>query len=430
MEVRYQFGYPSNRRIMAIADALNSSHTLETQYEEYRGKYRPMQIIEVPIELPIYRIENIRTKSLQRQWLAMHPDCDKKFFADDVGSIEVQEAQHQILKSLANKEGLLDTFKKGKLQQKEALIVTDEGVVVNGNRRLCTWRELYYSDRIKYSHFQSIRVAVLPDHDPQGIYDLEVALQIHSDMKAEYVWHTIAADYKEKIDGGVDLDKFAQKQGKPSDEVNKLIDCYEYAERYLESIGHPDEWSRVDKKEFAFRQIVSVRKNIMNPGDKELFQEIAKAILLTPASGERLYGQIPKLAKSLSEIAAKLEEVFDISITDEADDDLKLLLGGDTTDAGNTNSQIASGIRAAENPDLIVKTVKSVLETSDEIEKEKKKKTFVFDQVKRAADILTNTISNLDSAMSKDGVKKQLDYIDVALNILNDWIRKQNGNTD
>ena len=336
----------------------------------------------------------------------------------------MQEAQHQILKSLADKEGLLDTFKKGRLQQKEALIITDEGVVVNGNRRLCVWRELYYSDRIKYSHFQSIRVAVLPDHDPQGIYDLEVALQIHSDMKAEYVWHTIAADYKEKIEQGVELDKFAQKQGKSSDEINKLIDCFDYAEQYLESIGHPDEWTLVDKQEFAFRQIVSVRKNITNPGDKELFQEIAKALLLTPASGDRLYKQIPKVSKNLSDIAVKLGEVFDISLSDAVDDDLSLLLGGDTTDTGNANSQIAAGIRTAENPELVAKTVKSVLETSDELEKEKKKKTFVYDQVKKAADILTNTISNVDETMSKDGVKKQLDNIAVALDILNDWIRK------
>ena len=240
----------------------------------------------------------------------------------------------------------------------------------------------------------------MPDHDPQGIYDLEVALQIHSDMKAEYVWHTIAADYKEKIEQGVELDKFAQKQGKSSDEINKLIDCFDYAEQYLESIGHPDEWTLVDKQEFAFRQIVSVRKNITNPGDKELFQEIAKALLLTPASGDRLYKQIPKVSKNLSDIAVKLGEVFDISLSDAVDDDLSLLLGGDTTDTGNANSQIAAGIRTAENPELVAKTVKSVLETSDELEKEKKKKTFVYDQVKKAADIA------------------------VALDILNDWIRK------
>lgn len=424
MEVRYQYGYPINRRIMTISDALNSTHFHETQYEEYRGKYRPLQIIEVPIEMPIYRIENIRTKSLQKQWLVKNPNCGKDFFNEGVGSIEVQLAQHLILKELANKEKLLDSFKNGKLQQKEALIVTDEGVVVNGNRRLCAWRELYYSDRNKYSHFQSIRVAVLPDHDPQGIYDLEVSLQIHSDMKAEYAWHTIGADYKEKIEQGVDIDKFAKKQGKTPDEINRLIDCYVYAEQYLESIGHPDEWSLVDKQEYAFKQIVIARKSITNPGDKELFKEIAKAMLLTPASGDRLYKQIPKMAKNLPAVAEKLKEVFDIPITNKEDDGLNLLFGGDTTEMGSVNSQIAAGIRSADDPNLVVQTVKSILETCEELEKEKKKKTFVYDQVKKAADILTNTISNIDSSMSKDGVNKQLDNINVALDILNDWVRK------
>ena len=80
MEVRYQFGYPINKRVIMIAEALNSPHALETQHEEYRGKYRPLKIIEVPIEFLIYRIENIRTKSLQKQWLVSHPDCGKDFF--------------------------------------------------------------------------------------------------------------------------------------------------------------------------------------------------------------------------------------------------------------------------------------------------------------------------------------------------------------
>lgn len=424
MEVFYKYGYPMNRRIMLIADALNSPLALETQHEEYRGKYRPLKIIEVPIELLVYRLENIRTKSLQKQWLVKHPEHKKDFFKVDPGSIEVQEAQHEILLSLADKEGLLDTFKKGKLQQKEALIATDDGVVVNGNRRLCAWRTLYYSDRNKYAYFQTIRVAILPDHDPQGIYDLEVALQIHSDMKAEYSWHSIASDYKEKVEMGVDMPKFAQKQGKSPEEINRLIECYEYAEDYLESINHPDEWSLVDKQEFAFRQIVNGRKNLFNPGDKELFQEIAKAMLQTPATGDRLYKQIPKVVKNLTAIAPKLSEVFDINISDKKDDELNLLLGGDNVETGNINSQIASSIREANAPDIVVNTVKSVLETSDELEKEKKKKTFVYDQVKKAADILTNTISNLDESMSKDGVEKQLKNIDVALDILNDWIKK------
>lgn len=37
-------------------------------------------------------------------------------------------------------------------------------------------------------------------------------------------------------------------------------------------------------------------------------------MLQTPAVGDRLYKQIPKVVSSLSEIAPKLQEVFDITI--------------------------------------------------------------------------------------------------------------------
>lgn len=421
MEINYQFGYPENRRLVEIDDALR--HVKESVYEEYRGKYRPLDVIEVPIELLVYRIENIRTKSLQKEWLTQHPDLSKNFFLGDSYSIEVQETQHQILKKLVNKKNLLNEFKSGKLQQKEPLICSDTGVVVNGNRRLCAWRELYYSDKLKYSHFQTIRVAVLPDHDEQGIYDLEVALQIRSDMREEYVWHTIAADYKEKLEYVDDLKKFAAKQGKKPEEIKTIVECYDYASEYLESIGQADEWSLVDSSEYAFKQIVNSRKSLNKPGDKELFQEIAKAMLQIPASGDRLYNQIPKVVKNLNSIAPKLTEVFEISIEENTDDDLMLLLGGDSNEISNINSKIAAGIRIANNPELVVSTVKTILETADELENEKKKNSFVFDQVRKAATNLTNAVSNLDDAMSKEGVKRQLDNIEGALAILRDWIK-------
>ena len=47
-------------------------------------------------------------------------------------------------------------------------------------------------------------------------------------------------------------------------------------------------------------------------------------MLQTPAVGDRLYKQIPKVVSSLSEIAPKLQEVFDITIQDNNDDDLSL----------------------------------------------------------------------------------------------------------
>lgn len=424
MEFAYFFGYPYMQRVLAISEAVGNLQSGEKYQVDYRGRYRPLPVIEVPIEMLVYRIENIRTKSLQKQWLAQHRDLPKDLFVRDPFSIETQENQHQVLKLLVDKENLLKTFKDNdKLQQTEPLICSNDGIVVNGNRRLCAWRELYYSNRTKYAHFQTVRVAVLPDNDPQGMYDLEVALQIHSDMKAEYVWHTIAADYQERFDAGIDIGILAAKQNKRPEEISTYIECYNYAAQYLESIGHPDEWTLVDKQEYAFKQIVIGRKNIVNPGDKELFQEISKAMLQTPAVGDRLYKQIPKVVASLSAIAPKLQEVFSITIQGNHDDDLNLLTGGDTSNNNTVNAQIAAGIRQAENPTLVAQTVKSVLDTTDELEKEKKKKSFIIDQVMKAATLLTNAVSNLDDSMSKDGVEKQLENIEGALLALKDWVK-------
>lgn len=418
----YRFGYPTPRRKTEISEAINSSK--ENYQINYQGKYRPIPVIEVRIELLVYRIENIRTKSLQREWLAKHLDLSKSFFKEDPYCIEVQETQHQILKSLASDEGLLSEFKSGKTQQTEPLICSDEGVVVNGNRRLCAWRELYYSDTEKYRHFQMIRVAVLPNHDFDGMYDLEVALQIHSDHKAKYIWHTVAADCKEQAEKGIDIKIIASKQNRSPDETRTLIECYDYAAQYLDSIGHPDEWSRVDKQDYAFRKIIAGRKSLVNrPADRELFQEIAKFMLAIPAEGNRLYDQIPRVVKNLPAIATKLQEVFAIDVEEPQDDDIDLLAGEDSDEGtSNLNAQIAAGIRLADDPQLVVRTVQNVLETTAELEKEKEKKSYILNQVMKAAALLKNAVSALNPEMSKDGVERQLDNIEAAYDILRDWI--------
>lgn len=417
------FGYPEAKRVFEIQDKLKSTN--ETYSVYYQGKYRQLPVVELHIEVLMYRMENIRTKNLQKEWLTVHPEHEKDFFRRDPYSIEVQEAQHALLKQLANKEKLLETFKKGKMQQTEPLICSDNGIVVNGNRRLCAWRELFYAEKDKYSHFEMIRVAVLPNHDQNGMYDLEVDLQIQTPMKADYAWHAIAADYKEKADMGLDVKVIASKQRKSAEEVNTFIECYDYAAQYLEAISHPDEWSRVDKQYYAFKEIVKGRKIIKNPGDKELFQEITNSILSVPAEGDRLYNQIPKVVKNLEIIAPKLKDVFETEIEEiSVDDDLDLLGEGDQGDIDTTNAQLAAGIRIADDPQKVVSIVKNIVESCDELEKEKKKQNFVFSQVVNAATALNNAVSNLDDSMSKQGIEKQIENIEASCAILKDWILK------
>ena len=71
---------------------------------------------------------------------------------------------------------------------------------------------------------------------------------------------------------------------------------------------------------------------------------------------------------------------------------------------------------------LVVQTVQNVLETSAELEKEKEKKSYIFNQVMKAATLLNNAVSTLDAGMSKEGVGRQLDSIEAACAILRGWI--------
>ena len=55
MEFTYSFGYPNAQRMVAITEAVNNSQTGEKYQIDYRGKYRPLPVIEVPIEMLVYR---------------------------------------------------------------------------------------------------------------------------------------------------------------------------------------------------------------------------------------------------------------------------------------------------------------------------------------------------------------------------------------
>jgi len=85
-------------------------------------------------------------------------------------------AQHEILKALTDEENLLRSFRQDNLQQTEPIISTNDGIIVNGNRRLCIWRELYYADSKNYKPFETIKIVILPDCDERAIRDLDKRL--------------------------------------------------------------------------------------------------------------------------------------------------------------------------------------------------------------------------------------------------------------
>jgi hypothetical protein len=149
--------------------------------------------------------------------------------------------------------------------------------VVNGNRRLATWRELYDSNKTKYERFHAIQVVVLPLLDDKGMDRIEAELQLKEELKADYSWTSTALMMKEKIDShGYTEDELVALYSQDKPALVELLDTLDYAEQYLEARDIPNKYTQVDSKEYAFIQMVRTRKKWKaTEAEKEVFEKAA-----------------------------------------------------------------------------------------------------------------------------------------------------------
>lgn len=422
------FGFSYFKRKGEIESKKNAAK--EVYNLEFMGKYQALPVIEVRIEFPVYRLNNGRTKSFQREYLAIHPEIAKDIFIRDHDSVEAQIAQHEILKALADEENLMRSFRHDNLQQTEPLISTFDGVIVNGNRRLCVWRELMYSDNKTYKQFETIKLAILPECDEQAIYDLEKRLQVQNTMKAEYHWHTIALMASEEIEQGTPLRKFvADSFGKSQQQINLMIECRQYAETYLQRNGTPDQWSLVDKDMHAFEQMVKGRRKVEGAGKKELFETLSFTFVNSSKNEGRLYELIPNIAENIDAITQNLFVKLDIADDRYVSDEVTLLSGEEVLDT-EPYGLVAKKIQETDDQELIRKATIDVIDTQKQLKQERNAENFLLSQVVKAATLLTEAVAiGFDNEnVNKKGISTQLSTISEKVSIIEKWLDESNGN--
>lgn len=421
-----QYGESLLTRKSEISQKLKTSNTNFPL--EVMGKYQPLKQIRVRIGLLVYRIENGRTRTFQREYLATHPDAPIDLFSSDNDSIATQRAQHSILKKLAADEDLLKEFQSG-TQQTEPVIITNTGVVVNGNRRLCVWRTLYYSEPEKYKSFQFIDCAVLPDDcDETEIRNLEKRLQIQKSHRAAYKWHNKAAMLKEEREAGATTEALAKSYDISKKEVDLLIGALEYADTYLKKIGKNDQWSLVDGEEFAFKAMVDERKKITDQGKKELFEAVCFKLIEKNDYQGNLHHVIPEIAQNLEVIAStvlekKLIPPVESTSVDvaESSEDIDLLGGGSTKK--DSFSEIATAIQSSAIK--LGGVVKQVTEEQKAIKAEQKSNKYLINTLAKINSLLMSVKSaGLNEATLTDGVKTQISAIRENLDEIEKWIDK------
>ncbi|HCF4202444.1 TPA: hypothetical protein NID94_001433 [Pseudomonas aeruginosa] len=423
-----RFGYSFELRLKELESSKpavpNATFALEL-----KGDKIELVKFKVPIELPKYRLANGRTVSLQEQWLADNPSQDISYFEADPELDVVQETQHELLLKLVKDAGLFSFFKDKANKQVDPIILDENGFVVNGNRRLSCWRYLHYNEPAEYPHFSHIDVVVLPHCDDKEIDRLEANLQIKKDIRAGYSWEAraIMMQHKQKQHGFTDSD-LAEIYGMTKAEVEQARSMLEMADAYLKSRGRQHQWSDVQAAEEAFKQLHKAARKSVSVGEQALLKNTAFTLIDQPGkAGERLYSAIPKIQEHFGKVKAKLAEAFPIAQS-TPDPLTQELFGGEVP--GSTpdiSFALAAEIVKPENSDKVRGLVVDVIETENELQKERNNAGYLLKQLTDANAKLQAAVSDgMRDDSTTVGAEEQIKSIEAALQTIRNWLASRN----
>jgi hypothetical protein len=402
-----ELGWPLPKRREFLREKI-SEKSEKTHPVPFQGKMQYLPVHEVPLGLPLYRLENGRTTGKQAEYLSAHSEISKEFFRSDSESAAAQKVQHGILTDLAR--GSKNLFKEFESEpQIEPIILTSLGYVVNGNRRLSTWRELYSADPSTYDRFRNIQVVVLPFVDDKEIDRVEADLQLKEDLKADYSWTATALMMREKMTRyGYTEDELVALYTREKKDLLELLDSLDYAEQYLEGRDIPDKYTEVDAKEYAFIQMVRTRKKWKaSEAEKEVFEKAAFCLTDEAGEGKRIYSEIPKVADHLDSVVESLSSEFEIDVKGVAKETALLL--------------VSEALGQKDNFESARVVIRDAIEAAAFAKKDKKKKDYVASLVHKARTSLAEAKASIETDSTKEGVNEALNDIDALVADLRKW---------
>lgn len=415
-------GWALPKRLDYFQDA--TKRATETHRLRFQGTLLTLPLFSAPIELPKYRLENGRTVSLQAEWLADHPEELRGFFRNDPESDRAQGVQHQLLLELIKGRGLRDYFTETSNKQLDPIILDTNGFVVNGNRRLCCWRELYSGDQSRYEHFSHVRAVVLPPADDKAIDRLEAELQVAQDIRDDYTWDTLANMlYERKVQHGYTIDDLADLYEKKPIEIRELLEMREYALQYMASRGKPNHWKMVRGKgtDYAFRKLLKARKRASSIVDKFVVENVTFTLLDDAEGFGRLYEAIPLLAEQLPKLKERLRK--ELGIETAGGEKVSDPTGFFSDSAPDMEDVALMGtLDLEEHRKTIREIAKDVIDETRSQDAEERNSTYVRRMLQRANSHIQSAATGISSDSSKLGIAEQLASIDDTLAVIRKWL--------
>jgi hypothetical protein len=273
----------------------------------FRGDTMALRRIKIETDFPLYRIQSGRTHRAQSAYLDQHPQLGKDFF-DDPEEPKVQKAQHEILlKVISERELDADLKERG---QRAPLVLTFDGYVVDGNRRLVALRE---------AKEQYAEAVVLPeDAQSHEIYETEIELQMQRETKAPYDW----IDQAVHIEYGITVlgersEVVAKRMRMTKDAVMEELQKLELVRMYLAWLGQEGKIHKVPTSsggqmqqvfEDMAQRFAAVAFNRKKEPEKRMIREMCFAQIKRGTGYKDIRGLIKQLSQNAKKISHKLRD--------------------------------------------------------------------------------------------------------------------------
>jgi hypothetical protein len=406
------------RREFILTQVTTSPVGQYTSYDVYEGSTTTLQIVRLPLGLPIYRMANGRTQTHQLAFIADKGHSPDYFQASEENET-VQQVQHEILRKFAHEGSdsimpIIDELERTK--QTEPLLITPAGIVVNGNRRLAAMRELYADRQVDFPTFATVQCAVLPTLTPEQVDDLEIRLQMTPETKLPYGWIDECLKIKKQTTAGRKEEEVARVMRKRRSDITRALSALNYAEIYLRDWQKkPRDYRLVEAGEQFFDDLVT---RLRGKDGALLEANMRMAWILfdnRQSLGGRIYNFNKVLGEKAAEVLSSLADRLEIDPAGEnppaeTNDELEVDLGEDETTASSYSSLIAA-LDDAERREEIAGALRAVCQTIIDAKRTAQEGSSAVIAIRDANTRLAEVDLTRADPKTYDGIDRQLDEV-------------------
>ncbi len=201
----------------------------------FNGEVRELNKYYVHYSDLIFNPLNTRVKD---KVYSKYPDLkidDKMVFGEEIQNVVFQSLKEDHGKK-TNKR-LIEKLESG---QTEALIISNNGIIISGNNRFSMIKENIDSNSKIRENFTKIIVALIDEElSPKDIIEWEISTQKESDLKLDYEEMNLIIRIKELEDEGTSRKKISTLTSVDEKEIKRYIEMADYYQLFLTYAGVP-----------------------------------------------------------------------------------------------------------------------------------------------------------------------------------------------